>query len=87
MIVSMVRLGYSDIGHLQRMEARIEQQRLDIDRIKQQGGDTSEMLRQMEARQTELDELRAKLGAFSSAETDTKASDIEAALRALAERR
>ena len=58
--------------HIRRMELRIEQQNLSIERLKQFGEDPSAALQRLELLRHALDEMRIQLGQLAPTRFDDK---------------
>ena len=64
--------------HIRRMELRIEQQSLSIERLRQFGQDTSDGVRRLKLLRHALDEMRIQLGQLSPTDLDEKRPTAEA---------
>ena len=64
--------------HIRRMELRIEQQTLSIERLQQFGQDTSEAIRRLKLLRHALDEMRIQLGQLSPTNLDERRPAVDA---------
>ena len=64
--------------HIRRMELRIEQQTLSIERLKQVGEDTSPALQRLRLLRHALDEMRIQLGQLSPTNLDDRRPAVDA---------
>jgi hypothetical protein len=64
--------------HIRRMELRIEQQTLSIERLTQFGEDTSAALQRLKLLQRALDEMRIQLGHLSPTSLDERRPAMDA---------
>jgi hypothetical protein len=73
---------YSDANpalmHIRRMELRIEQQTLSIERLRQVRQDTSAAIRRLTLLRHALDEMRIQLGQLSPTDLDEKRPIVDA---------
>jgi hypothetical protein len=60
------------LAHIRRMELRIEQQSLSIERLRQFRQDTSEAIQRLKLLRYALDEMRIQLGQLSPTALDEK---------------
>lgn len=63
--------------HIRRMELRIEQQSLSIERLRQFGQDTSDGVRRLKLLRHALDEMRIQLSQLSPTDLDERRPAIE----------
>jgi hypothetical protein len=64
--------------HIRRMELRIEQQALSIERLQQFGEDTSAASQRLKLLRHALDEMRIQLGQLSPTNLDEKRPAVDA---------
>ena len=64
--------------HIRRMELRIEQQTLSIERLKQNGEDTAAAVQRLRLLRHALDEMRIQLGQLSPTSADDRRPAVDA---------